>query len=362
MRKLKAFTLYFAAGANIVSIVLMLLVGYSGRINPVGHPLIANISLTFPVFLFVNIAFLFFWLIFKVKGALLPVAGFILAYSPVHTYVPFNVPQEKPEGAIMVMSYNVCMFLPWEVPEGQSNPIADDIIKANPDILCLQEASLKFPIPSDVMHRLKKQYAYCDTTYKGRDGSCLALFSKFPILSRKQIRYKSIYNMSMAYMLNIHGDTVIVINNHFEGTGLTLNERREFRRMLKGELKAYMARKESQRLIDRLATSTATRAPQADSVAAFVKANKRHSIILCGDFNDNPLSYTRTTLGDVLTDCYIATGNGPGISYHDNRMYVRIDNIMCSDEWIPYACKVDNRMKHSDHYPIYCWLKKREKE
>ena len=38
-------------------------------------------------------------------------------------------------------------------------------------------------------------------------------------------------------------------------------------------------------------------------------------------------------------------------------MYVRIDHLFCSDDITPYACAVDNQIKASDHYPIYCWLK-----
>jgi UDP-2,3-diacylglucosamine pyrophosphatase LpxH len=59
-----------------------------------------------------------------------------------------------------------------------------------------------------------------------------------------------------------------------------------------------------------------------------------------------------------LTDCYVATANGPGISYHYNAFYVRIDNIMCSDHWKPYECKVDNSISASDHYPIVCKLQR----
>jgi exonuclease III len=60
-----------------------------------------------------------------------------------------------------------------------------------------------------------------------------------------------------------------------------------------------------------------------------------------------------------LTDCFAATATGPGWSYNKNHMYVRIDNIFCSDDFVPYGCKVDKTIKSSDHYPIYTWLKKK---
>ena len=52
IRDLKKITVQMIAGANIATILLMLLTGYSDRINPVHHPDLSNINLIFPVFLF----------------------------------------------------------------------------------------------------------------------------------------------------------------------------------------------------------------------------------------------------------------------------------------------------------------------
>ncbi|MBR5440760.1 MAG: AP endonuclease, partial [Prevotella sp.] len=72
-KKLKNFTRNMVAGANIATIVLMLLVGYSDRLNPVDFPRLSNIGLTFPLFLIINFGFLVFWLIFKKRWSLIPI-------------------------------------------------------------------------------------------------------------------------------------------------------------------------------------------------------------------------------------------------------------------------------------------------
>ena len=82
-----------------------------------------------------------------------------------------------------------------------------------------------------------------------------------------------------------------------------------------------------------------------------------YDVLVTGDFNDNPISYTHRTIAKDLTDCYVSTGKGPGWSYARGGMRVRIDNILCSDEWEPYGAKVDTKVTVSDHYPVYCWLK-----
>ena len=129
--------------------------------------------------------------------------------------------------------------------------------------------------------------------------------------------------------------------------------------MLKGNLESHTVKTESKRLIDQLGESARTRAPQAQAVARYIRKHAYQSIICMGDFNDSPLSYAHHTIDKELTDCYVASGNGPGISYHLSGFYVRIDNIFCSDDWEPYGCTVDRSIKASDHYPIMGWLKKK---
>ena len=85
---------------------------------------------------------------------------------------------------------------------------------------------------------------------------------------------------------------------------------------------------------------------------------KGEPVLLCADLNDNPISYCHDRLAKTLTDCYVATGNGPGISYHYNGFYVRIDNVMCSSDWQPFNFKVDRDIAVSDHYPLWGFVKK----
>ncbi len=61
MSQLKDFTLRLVAGANIVTIIIMLLLGYSDRVNAAAHPFIGVIGLAFPVILVMNIMFMVLW-------------------------------------------------------------------------------------------------------------------------------------------------------------------------------------------------------------------------------------------------------------------------------------------------------------
>lgn len=356
---LKRFTVQMVAGANVATIALMLLVGYSGHLNPAGSPWLTNAGLTFPAFILANLGFLIFWLVCKPKYALIAVAGFVVCYQPMRAYVPLNVPMSAPEGSIKVLSYNVWYYGGFEETEGV-NPIIRYIADSEADIVCLQEAWPSEREQAQIDSLIHPRYPYRDSV-RYNDSGVLAIYSRFPVKYKEKIDYTSKGNLSCAFTLDIEGEDVVVINNHLETTGLSMEDKAQFKEMVKGDMRRDSARMASRRLIDKLGEASRIRAPQARAVARYIRKHAYQSIICVGDFNDGPLSYAHRIVSDGLTDCYITSGNGPGISYHHSGFYVRIDNILCSDDWTPYGCKVDRQIKQSDHYPIYCWLKKRSK-
>ena len=347
------------AGANAATIVCMCFTGYSDYINPASHPVLAQAGLVFPLFLVINLGFLVFWLACSKRHALIPILGYLLCCVPIRTYFPINMPKSVPEGAIKVLSYNVFGFKTVDGSPLWPNQTLEYIAGSGASIVCLQEGGAGVVTEEQIDSVLNPVYPYADSTHVP-SGDCLRIYSKYPILDKEVIHYESETNRSAAYRVKIGHDTVIVINNHLESNGLTKYEKQRFKSMLKGKMDSQEVGEESKSLIRRLAETTRRRAPEADAVARYVSLHEDKSIILCGDFNDMPISYTRRTIADKLTDCYVATANGPGISYHLSGFYVRIDNMMCSDDWMPYGCRVDSRIKTSDHYPIYCWLKQRK--
>ncbi|WP_288317580.1 endonuclease/exonuclease/phosphatase family protein [Xylanibacter caecicola] len=357
-RQLKRLTIQLMSGANIATVAVMALVGMSDRLSPADHPLLSVVGLTFPFFIICNFAFLVFWLMFYKRGTLIPLIGFILCYFPIRTYSPLNITGDTPEGAVKVMSYNVANYGSPDIMVDSLNPIFRYIRDSGADIVCIQEGTMSEPLVTYT----GDAYPYRDSVLKAPSGTSLVLLSKHPIVGKEQIEYSSKSNASAAFKIVMDGDTVIIINNHFESTGLSLEERAEFRNIVKGNAGNDTIKEESKKLITKLGDANRRRAPQAEAVAEYVRRHKGKSIILFGDFNDNPISYTRRILADELTDCYVATANGPGISYNHNAIFVRIDNIMCSGQWQPYNFKVDRSIDASDHYPIYGWLEKASKQ
>ena len=357
LKKLKNFTRNMIAGANVATIVLMLLVGYSDRLNPIDFPRLSNIGLTFPLFLLINFGFLVFWLLFKKRWSLIPIAGFLLAYSPIRTYCPLNLPKTANESTLKVLSYNV-YFAYERVKDGTKERVLDYLRKENADIVCLQEIYFK-KADYPTLHAM---YPYVSSEYGSGGTDFITTLSRYPILKREDVPAGLKKGRhSTAVFLDIDGDTVIVVNNHLASTHLTVEERASFDKIVKGDYSGDFAAEKSKRIAEKLAHGTVSRVPQVEALVDFVKENQGKSIILCGDFNDGPISHSRHAVAQPLTDCYREAGNGPGISYNENHFYVRIDHVFCSDDWEPQSCKVDSKIKHSDHYPIVCRLKKRPK-
>ena len=360
-KKLKKFTVQLIAGANLATVIIMLLVGYSDRLNPADHPLLSTMGMAFPFFLLVNIAFLFFWLIFKWRMIWISVLGLVCAYVPINIYMPLNSRQDIPEGALKLVSYNVCAYGGNYKYEQGFETVLKYFVEQEPDIICVQEDVDTWR--RYVFREYEKHWAYNDTIVicnSVESFNTLGIHTRFPIIKRERIEYASLANGSAAWWLKVGKDTLVVVNNHFEGCHLNNDDRAQYRQIIKGELPSDSARAESKLLLIKLAEANAKRSNQVRAVLRYVEEHSQYPIIVCGDFNDNPISYSRHAMAEQLTDCFRETGRGIGLSYNQKAFSFRIDHIFCSKQLQPYNCKVDDEMDASDHYPILCWLKMAE--
>jgi endonuclease/exonuclease/phosphatase family metal-dependent hydrolase len=347
-------------GANIMTIILMLVSGYSDHLSPADYQTLACAGMLFPFTLLTNVLFVAVWALLSWKRLLVPIAGLLLAYPAIRVYVPLHGKASVPEDALCVVSYNVCTFGGNYKYEHAFDTIFNYLKAQKADIVCLQEDAP----PS--LKACQAYFPYNDTVQLNAVATAgynyAGIHTRFPILKRERLNYYSRTNGSTAYYLDVDGDTVIVVNNHLESSHLDSSDRNTYEEMIKGTMARDTATAETKLLLGKLSEAMAIRSAQADSVHAFVERHKaRYPIIVCGDFNDTPISYTRRKMAEGLTDCYVETGRGLGISFNRRGFYFRIDHMMCSEHFRPCASKIDSEMDVSDHYPLVCWLEKAEK-
>ena len=92
------------------------------------------------------------------------------------------------------------------------------------------------------------------------------------------------------------------------------------------------------------------RANQAKLIEKHITKTEK-PIILCGDFNDTPASYTYRTLKSNLKDGFRTCGKGYGYTFRGLLHLLRIDYIFHSDnlQGIEYYSP---SLKWSDHNPV----------
>ena len=358
IKQLKAFTVRLIAGANVATVLVMLLVGYSDRLNPADHPLLSTLGMTLPVFLLINLVFLFFWLVFKWRMVWISVLGLVLAYVPISIYMPLNSSQDIPEGALKIISYNVCAYGGNFKYDDGFEKVRDYLVEEKPDIVCIQEDIDTWR--RYVFLHYEKNFAYNDTmviTNTPQSYNALGIHSKYPIIHRERVAYPSAANGSVAWWLKVGDDTLIVVNNHFESCHLNKDDRAQYLQMIKGKMPRDSVREESKLLLVKLAEANAKRSGQIRTVRQYALDHGQYPVIVCGDFNDSPISYSRHAMAEVLTDCYATTGKGIGLSYNQKAFSFRIDHFFCNDRLQPYHCEIDGKMDASDHNPLICWVK-----
>ena len=329
--------------------------------NPNTYGWLSLMGYAFPAFLLATIAFLFVWIVIKKRFILISFIGLLAAYHPVTLYFPINsatADNELPDSLITLLSYNTCGW--GDMPTSPDKEISKeekvekllDFIKSqNADIVALQEAP-----KSDNVKPIYDLYEYSDTV-KGKDeGVTVSLLSRYPIKKKENLNIKSKANAAGVFWLDVKGREVIVINTHLETMHFTLNDRAQFREMVHGnQMEKDSIRSTSHTIVGKIYSATKTRAYQADVIAEFIASHSGTPILVMGDFNDIPQSYVHDKIcsGD-LTDCYAASGFGPGYTFSHYGMRARIDNIICTRDFTPYNCKVLDNISLSDHLPITC--------
>ena len=349
---------------SLLMALLLLFSAFSPSIiQPVKYPLLSLAGFVFPLLVVINLILLLLFLLFRgFKFALVPLAGLAMCYSQLYTYLPFNSSvRSQPEGSVKLLSYNTMSFSGMVKTNGK-NAVLDYLMASDADIICLQEnmvsGNKRYVTQKDVDKALSAYpYKADKTTDDSKSMPNMAVYSKLPVLKTERIAMKSNGNGAIAHQLKWGQDTLLLINCHLESNKLSSEDKEMYEQMIekheKEQVKAGM-----KVLVKKLAEAAAIRAPQADAIANYLNSHPFKYVMVCGDFNDIPISYTHHTLTRTLNDAFTESGRGLGISYHNNKFLFRIDNILVSPNLKTKNCTVDSSIDASDHYPIWAYVEK----
>ncbi|MBQ2429258.1 MAG: endonuclease/exonuclease/phosphatase family protein [Alistipes sp.] len=246
-------------------------------------------------------------------------------------YTEPNLKPKYDKKALKVMSYNVRSFI-----DDNGNLCIDSmmsVIKAlNPDILCFQEMGFS-ELADSLLEPLKPM-----PRSLSRHNLSPAIYSRYPIISASRI--DTLKNYVWADIVikkdKNNEDTIRVFNNHLHSTAIRRddNEYIENHDFLEGDSVGKM-----RSMVNRLTDNNRIRAEQADTLASLVAASP-YPVIVCGDFNDTPVSYTYRTIARKLNDSYRKVGRGYSHTYRGFFDMLRIDYVLFSDEFEPLSYEV----------------------
>jgi endonuclease/exonuclease/phosphatase family metal-dependent hydrolase len=352
----KKAILYLFLILNLLAITALLISYFSVYIPPDKFWVSAFFSLAFPFFVAANILFIGFWALFKPKFLFFSLVAILAGWGFVNRYVQFIGKNTEKEG-IKVVSYNVQNF-PGKKEADQkasANNILEFLDGKNADIICLQEIVLRrkniFNITS-VVNRLNSINHYHYASNGATFG--LATFTSYPIIKMGEIRYQKSPNMAIFTDVLIGADTVRIFNVHLQSYQI---DPRKYNIIDSPGIDEKKDIKEIREIGGKLKRAFETRAGQVREIRQVIDETP-YPVIICGDFNDTPVSYTYQKLRGDFKDAFVISGKGFGQTYIGKLPSYRIDNIFHSNAFESYNFKSDN-FRASDHLPVTCLLIKK---
>ena len=351
------------ATLNILFALLFIVASFSDSVSPNKSVIFSYLGLFFPVFFIINFCFLLFWLFVR-KWVLFFVilCSFFVCWKPIKHYTPFHPFPVDVSGknVLKILTYNVMAFGYQNHTPDKPNEIIQYISNSGADIVCLQEymvGTLANFLTREKVEQALHMYPYQyiePLVQRNRYSIGLAIFSKYPILHSRKIRYDSTFNGSTIHEIDVNGKTLMVVNNHLESFKLTMEDRSRYADfIINMNAETFDGLKET--VQQKLGTAFLIRAEQAEIVAEEIQKLKGDYLIICGDFNDTPISYAYQTVKGSMVDAFAESGNGLGTTCNQNYFWFRIDHIIHSPNMKAYNAMVDT-ISVSDHYPMWCYL------
>ena len=232
-------------------------------------------------------------------------------------------------GEIKIMTYNTRSFIDDNGAK-RLDSVAQIIRSINPDIVCFQE--MGFSTLTDSLMREAKLLPMPHSV--SRSNLSPAIYSRYPIIKAQRI--DTMKNFVWADIV-VREDTIRVFNNHLHSTairkedGVYLEEHQY--------LEDENPQQEVMSMVSRLTENNIIRAAQVDTLVEMVAASP-YPAIVCGDFNDTPISYTIHKMTRDLNDVFREVGRGFSHTYRGFFDMLRIDYVMCSEEFTPISYQV----------------------
>ncbi len=324
----------------------------SNYISPKYFTGFSFLGLAYPYLLLANIIFAVWWALRLKLKIILPIVAIGLGYKQIPLlYKSHGTNQVVAAGsALKVMSYNVHNLnrYRWLDREDVPEKISELVAKEDPGILILQEYRLQ-------MEGWSVDYPYQHALLGGENSATgNIIYSKYPILDKGYYDLpgpEGAINNGRAIWVDIEyqNSKIRVFNLHLSSVGLESDDYDNLSQLDQKD------QEELQRNLYKIGGSLSNafkkRAYQVEFLDSLF-SQLETPMIVAGDFNDPPYSYTYHLLSENLEDSYLSAGEGLVKTFDRRPLELRIDYILYTDSRFRcHAYKViEERL--SDHYPV----------
>lgn len=348
---------------NSLVLVVSLIAYVSVLVSPEFFWLSGFVSMLIPFCLIANIFFVFLWWWAKRYYALYSLFVLIIGFPFLQASISlggiWNGNNDTTKNYLSVLSYNVREFdiykqqdKDYKVTKSTIEWIKND----TSDIKCIQdfynsETAKIFNTreklaaqDSDTPYYFHARYTSANHN-RGQFG--IAIFSKYPFINKGEVPFK-IRTDNGAIFVDIvkkhknRNDTIRIYNIHLESMSINQNE---LKPIDKPEETFWYAGR-------RLKKGFAMRAAQVQTIAEHIQKSP-YPVILGGDLNDLPYSYTYFKLRRNLKNAFESKGLGTEFTFNGKLFFLRIDNQFYDNEKLNCVYFNTHReIDFSDHYPL----------
>lgn len=349
--------------AVTMSLCVALVIAYlTPVVSPATFGSLTIVGIFAPILYIGVVICLLVWMVmgrWKIAGvvALLLVPG-LFRISDFYNVVYMRQVEQKPSrNSFTVMSYNVRGFRNDDSLRAMDNHVEYFAESDIADIVCFQEYALDMPNVERMDSLFNARHAKLYKKDVVESGEVvLRTYSRYPIISSGSISGEGSGTSLWVDVIVGKNDTIRVFNNHLQSMNISSEDSSDIEQ---GRIFNDGDRMHS--IVERIATNSSIRADYVDTLRMVID-NSPYRNVICGDFNDTPMSYVYRELKRGYLDAFEESGGGYGYTFRPMHGTLRIDYILHSKAFETESYFVDEQHELSDHLPITARLKLLPKE
>ena len=336
---------------NLIWVGLTLLAYFAPYVRPSEFWLPMFLGLAYPCLVVGNVVFVGLWGFSRMKYWWISALTLLVGWNYLTAIFGLSFWEGRRSGdSLKIMTYNVNSLalesykLKNNVPQGQAD-MDTFFRKQGADILCLQEFC---PYEACIKWQLEKVPFLTTYPYHIRyEGNSVIIFSKYPIDSSGILPINKNGGNGCTFADILVGEkkmrvySVHLQSNEVSGRADWVAE--------KGNLEERHTWATIGRMLVSVRRFAKIRSREADAVSEHVAASP-YPVMVCGDFNDVPMSYTYYTMSKNLRDAFRERARGFGVTYAGNIPGLKIDYMLMDKKYRVITNSIF-KVPYSDHYP-----------